>query len=153
MPAFNLSHTPGLAICAVGGQQALGIDVEDVTRKTETVDIADRFFSPSEVRALKALPTAEQSERFFAYWTLKESYIKACGMGLAIPLNHFSFAVEPHQPVAISFDAARDDDPSRWHFRRYALDKKYMVALALGSGPQQSPLVRCRQWSPKQLKL
>ncbi len=153
VPAFNLSHTPGLAICAIGSRQALGIDVEEITRKTETVGIADRFFSPSEVTALCALPSDQQCERFFAYWTLKESYIKACGMGLAIPLNHFSFEVAPRQPVSISFDAARDDDPSRWHFRRYAVGSQYMVALALGSGPNQAPLVRCREWSPKQVGL
>src|SRR6185295_18612851 len=83
---FNLSNTAGLIACLVTLGVDVGVDVEDTHRRGETVRIANRFFSASEVAALEALPPERQRQRFFEYWTLKESYIKARGMGLAIPL-------------------------------------------------------------------
>jgi 4'-phosphopantetheinyl transferase len=47
--------------------------------------LAGRYFAPLEVDALGALPAAERLGRFFAYWTLKESYIKARGLGSPCP--------------------------------------------------------------------
>ena len=161
-PWFNLSHTHGLVACAISQHhQAVGLDVENVARNTEAIEIAERFFSPQEVRALRQLPPSRQRERFFAYWTLKESYIKACGMGLAIPLHHFSFQLDAPAPesaaaesaaaIGIRFAAERHDDPTRWHFRRYACGDEHVVALALASGAGQAPRVRVRRWSPEEL--
>jgi len=76
---FNLSNTRSLVACAVTLDHEIGVDVEEIDRPGETVTIAERFFSPSEVAALRALPAGEQRERFFEYWTLKEAYIKALG--------------------------------------------------------------------------
>ncbi|HWA99115.1 MAG TPA: 4'-phosphopantetheinyl transferase superfamily protein, partial [Pirellulales bacterium] len=88
---FNLSHTDGFAACAVAWENDIGVDVEFVARRTGGVHLARRFFSASEVDDLLRLPAEQQRDAFFDYWTLKEAYIKARGMGLAIPLGHFSF--------------------------------------------------------------
>lgn len=115
--SFNLSHTNGLVAVAIGQDLPLGVDVEDRARRNDTLGVAERFFSPSEVKDLFALPRAEQPRRFFDYWTLKEAYIKARGMGLAIPLSAFSFSLAPQPaPPTISFDERIVDDPSSWRF-------------------------------------
>ena len=101
---FNLSHTRGLALCGVVLDREIGVDVEDRQRTGQTVDIADRFFSPSEIRALRQLPPEHQRDRFFDYWTLKESYMKARGIGLALGLANFSFCLESDQPISIRFN-------------------------------------------------
>ncbi|MEM9381587.1 MAG: 4'-phosphopantetheinyl transferase superfamily protein [Planctomycetota bacterium] len=113
---FNLSHTRGMVACAVALDRDVGVDVETTDRRTETTAIADRFFSTFEVDALRALPAERQRERFFTYWSLKESYIKARGLGLAIPLGSFSFHVDDGPPIRISFDPSLGDDPERWQF-------------------------------------
>jgi 4'-phosphopantetheinyl transferase len=82
---FNLSHTDGLVACLVALEAEVGVDVEQTARRSDTVGIADRFFAVPEVEALRALPESAQRARFFEYWTLKEAYIKARGMGLALP--------------------------------------------------------------------
>ena len=91
---FNISHTKNLIICAVMLNDDIGCDVENTTRNNDVLAIADRFFSPSESAELFSLPLEQQRSRFFDYWTLKESYIKAWGLGLAIPLKDFSFNLD-----------------------------------------------------------
>src|SRR5215218_8746541 len=49
---FNLTNTTDLVACLVAHDREIGVDVEDLARKGETVGIADRFFSPPEVAAL-----------------------------------------------------------------------------------------------------
>ena len=86
---FNLSHTPGRAVCAVARDRDVGVDVERLSRVTQPLLIADRFFAPAEIAALRASHESQRRQRFFELWTLKESYIKARGLGLAIPLDQF----------------------------------------------------------------
>lgn len=133
---FNLSNTRGLIACAVARDHEVGVDVEDTERHGETVDIADRFFSPVEVAALRALPETAQRGRFFDYWTLKEAYIKARGMGLAIPLDQFSFLLD-RPSIHIAFDPRLDDDASTWQFQQFGWSPRHRAAAAVrrGAGP------------------
>jgi len=141
---FNLSNTRGLIACVVAHDRELGVDVEDTERKSETVGVADRFFSPREVTALHTLPEAEQRSRFFDYWTLKEAYIKARGMGLAIPLDQFSFLLDQPPPLRIAFDPRLGDDAATWQFERYGLTARHKTAVAIrrGVGPDLPVVVR-----------
>ncbi len=114
---FNLSHTSDLIICGVILNQDIGVDVENMERQGTTIDIADRFFSPQEVKDLYSVPKEKRLARFFDYWTLKESYIKARGMGLSLPLEHFTFHISNHsKPLQISFAKQIDDEPTHWQF-------------------------------------
>lgn len=130
---FNLAHTDGLVALAVVSGHPVGVDVEDTARPGRQLAIADRFFSPSEVAALRRLPPERQRDRFFDYWTLKESYIKARGLGLAIPLGHFAFELDRPGPVTVAFDPRLDDDPGRWHFRQLDPTDRHRVAVAVAS--------------------
>ena len=76
---FNLSHTDGVAVIAVVLQHDIGVDVEHRQRRVVSEKIAQRFFSPSEVTEFECLPAGMQQDRFFEYWTLKESYIRLRG--------------------------------------------------------------------------
>ncbi len=128
---FNLSNTKGLVCCLVAQDRDVGIDVEDVAREGDTVSIADRFFSPTEVAELHALPEERQRSRFFDYWTLKEAYIKARGMGLAIPLDQFSFLLAPGSPIGIAFDPRLPDDPASWQFEQIRPTTAHLISLAI----------------------
>jgi 4'-phosphopantetheinyl transferase len=149
---FNLSNTRGLIACLVAQDREIGVDVEDTERPGETVGIADSFFSPVEVAALRALPEAERRARFFDYWTLKEAYIKARGMGLALPLDQFSFLLEPRPPrtppeapaIRIAFDPRLGDDAASWQFAQFPLSPGHRVSAAVhrGAGPDLRFVVR-----------
>ena len=83
---FNLSNTRGMIVCAIADDLEIGVDVEDVTREAP-LDVATHYFAPIEVANLRSVAPREQAKRFFDVWTLKESYIKARGLGLTIPLD------------------------------------------------------------------
>ena len=126
---FNISHTDGLIALAIA-RTRIGIDVEYTTRPGRTVELADRFFAPAEIAALRALPEARQRDRFFDLWTLKEAYIKARGMGLAIPLSDFAYHLdEQHVSLAVA-DATRDVPDASWRFRTANIGAHHRLAIA-----------------------
>lgn len=88
---FNISHSGNWVVCAIS-DYPVGIDVEVI--KPTDCQIAKRFFSKDEYAALKKQPDDEKQAYFFKLWTLKESYIKAVGKGLSIPLDSFTVSVE-----------------------------------------------------------
>lgn len=131
--SFNLSHTEGLVVLAVA-HAAVGVDVEWLDRPGRTVELADRYFARAELEALRALPPERQRDRFFELWTLKEAYIKARGLGLAIPLGSFSFSGFEDSELRIEVDASQSDRPdAHWRFGLWDLASRHRLALALAS--------------------
>lgn len=139
---FNLSHTSGLAVVAVTRGPRVGVDVEAVDR-TLRHDIAGHHFAAAEVAALRALPADDQGLAFFEYWTLKEAYIKARGLGLAIPLGEFAFTLRPPAPPRVQFAEGFDDDAARWQFWQAWPTPRHRVALAVErTGPDLAVALR-----------
>ena len=145
---FNLSHTDGMAVCAVALDTDVGADVEHAARPGQTVELADSFFARSEVAALRALAPEHQRERFFEYWTLKESYIKARGAGLSLPLDQFAFHLEAGRAPRISFDARMQDTPEAWQFIQVRLGVEHPAAVALRRDRSLPLTLRCQRTVP-----
>lgn len=150
---FNLSHTRGLTACIVAEGVDVGIDVEDRRRDTLGADIARRYFSASEVAAFERLSEERQETVFFEYWTLKEAYIKAIGVGISLGLGRFSFALDgrgvpvgdpDRRPPVISFDATLKDDPDAWQFAQFEPTSSHAMAAAIrrGATPDREIVVR-----------
>lgn len=126
---FNLSHTDAMLVLATSRQYAVGVDVEALTRKVELMPLAQRYFAPQEYDALLLLDDDARRERFFTLWTLKEAWLKACGLGLHVPLDSFSFDLSGAQPV-IAFDPRHEASAERWQFHVFARDE-FRIALAI----------------------
>ncbi|MCE9605434.1 MAG: 4'-phosphopantetheinyl transferase superfamily protein [Planctomycetia bacterium] len=131
---FNLSHTRGGALCGVARDVEVGVDIETLDRATECVGLAERYFSPLETAALRRAPAERQKELFFRFWTLKEAYIKARGLGLSIPLDHFSFELDAARTPTISFTPEIDDSPAHWQFAEVDCGPGLPAAIALARG-------------------
>lgn len=127
---FNLSHTQGLVALAVARGHRVGVDIERMDRDVSD-GIAERYFAPAEVRDLAALPPGSQPEAFFDYWTLKEAYIKARGLGLALPLDRFAFTLHAEAAPSIAFAPGFDDDAVRWQFWQSRPTPHHRLALAV----------------------
>ena len=130
---FNVAHTTGMVVILISRNREVGVDVEGLPYLGPCLEIADRFFSPAEVTALRALPAPKQPSRFIEHWVLKESFIKARGMGLSLPLADFSFGITGRldEDIEIRFDSSLEDDPERWQFSLEALGDKHVVATAI----------------------
>ncbi len=97
--------------------------------------------------ALHALPQACQQHRFFEYWTLKESYIKARSKGLSIPLDHFGFDLL-EDDIRIAIHPDQNDAPERWRFWQMSFEPAYLGALCAQRVSRASPLLAVRNIVP-----
>lgn len=150
--SFNLSHTKGLSVLAISSHPLTGVDVEHSKRQNsfEEQRLAHRFFSPSETASLLALPHPAHKERFYRLWTLKEAYIKACGKGLAIPLDHFYFDFLGSGGIRIAFSEELNDSPAEWQFWQYLTDDDFLIALACKAFPSRIHHINTYEVIPNQ---
>lgn len=144
---FNLSNTTGLVVCAVTKDCEVGIDVENIDRILDTDALAPTVFAPMELADFRLRPPGDRRNRFFSYWTLKEAYIKARGMGLSIPLDAFWFDLRRQSPLLHVTDRCRDD-PERWSFRQYAPTAKHRMAVAAAAPRGAQPSIHLRWITP-----
>jgi 4'-phosphopantetheinyl transferase len=139
---FSLAHTRGLAVVAVTERADVGVDVERTDRRVDAARLSSRFFSPEEAAALQEIPAERLRERFFRYWTLKESYIKARGLGLSLPLDSFSFRLAGECPFRIDF-SGEDRDPVRWRFAVISPLSQYVAAVGIACARTDPVRIRC----------
>ncbi len=94
--AFNMSHSEGIALIAIGFDLPLGIDVEVVRELTDLPALAQRCCTPAEHAAiLRHADRQAQSRAFLHLWTRKEACLKALGMGLSIEPQTFEVGTDP----------------------------------------------------------
>lgn len=102
---FNISHSGNAVMCAVS-EYEVGCDIEKIS--DIDLNIAKKFFSESEYDAIASSKTKEeQTDLFFRYWTLKESFIKATGQGMKLPFNEFEIVLGEKISVCQSYDNRR----------------------------------------------
>lgn len=128
---FSLSHTRGLVACAVAADRPLGIDVEDASRRAP-LEVAERYFAPGERRDIGAAPPHEQARRFFEYWTLKEAYAKALGLGLQLPFDRFELRREGTGWRVTALDPAPGDAGAGFWLHAWSTPT-HQAALAVGA--------------------
>ena len=85
---YNLSHSKEYVVL-VTDKCPVGIDIEAL--RTGYQKLAARFFSPEEAELLKE---HWSDDLFTKLWTRKESYLKAAGFGMRMPLDGFSILEE-----------------------------------------------------------
>ncbi len=89
---YNLSHSDGIAACIVGPDEC-GIDAEKV--RDYRPNVVKRVFSDSERAMIDAVDSSEEKNLlFFRLWTLKESYVKAIGIGVSYPMKTVEFSFD-----------------------------------------------------------
>jgi len=128
---FNLAHSGGYVIYAVTLDRKIGVDLERVVPVVELKQIANRFFSDREKTALHALTGNEQHEAFFKIWTAKEAYVKACGEGLAHPLNQIDAPIDSGEsPCSLRVTCDMRED-SRWSLEQVRPASGFIAAVVV----------------------
>lgn len=131
---FNLSHTDGLAVVCVTRMGVIGIDVERINQNVATSELAPEILSPEEYLDYVHQPEAEKQNRLLRYWTLKEAYIKATGLGLSAGLKTYAFDLDVGPQPKIRFLNEKRPDmlsdcPSNWKFWQTCLQSGHILAV------------------------
>ena len=82
---FNISHSGELVVCIISDSSEVGIDVELMNG----IHIENFKSQMTNSEWNNIILSNNKLHSFYAYWTAKESVLKAHGMGLSIPLKSF----------------------------------------------------------------
>lgn len=144
---FNVSHTEGAAVIALTQAGQVGVDVERVRQNLNPLELAERFFSREEWDWLRSHPADEQFAMFFACWTAKEAYVKACGGGLSMPLTAFAVMPRPGNAELQLKIYDRPEDGTQWSLWSLDFGPEFRSALAVKA---KKLTVRLGRWSPEE---
>jgi 4'-phosphopantetheinyl transferase len=111
---FNLARSGSLAVVAVTAGLPVGVDVERIRPGVADDTVAEHFFSPTEVAALRRLPGHDRDRAFLACWTRKEAFLKGKGLGLSAPLDAFCVTLVPGDEPAVVRSEPCASDPTDW---------------------------------------
>lgn len=128
---FSISHTRGLAACALGTRSEIGIDVEggDAAR---LLNIDGGWLTSSEHAALNALTPEAREDAAVRLWTLKEAVAKAIGQGLGQRIGELGFVLDPPRFTRAPAGAGY------WQLAQARPTPIHVVAVAVRSARRQS---------------
>lgn len=120
---FNVSHSKDCAVCVFCDNE-VGIDVEHID--DVNLSIAKRFFHNCEYEYINTRQDEKQKQdAFFRLWVLKESYMKATGKGMALPLAKFQINLEDKITVT------ENHKPMPYSFFEFSIFEDYKTAVAI----------------------
>ena len=99
---YSVSHHGRYVCLAAHDTRLIGADLVDYLTRPKTLNsveqylgMFEKYLDPSECMAIRAEKTEESRFLlFFITWALKESYVKAIGLGLGFPLRHICFSIQ-----------------------------------------------------------
>jgi len=124
---FNMSHSGKLVVIAFSLKGELGIDVEQIRPLPDLDDMIARNFTPREIKFINAQPD-EKINRFFRFWTIKESYLKAIGEGMRLSPDNLEFAIENDQIRQVSIKGFFDQED--WKFKEFSSSTDYVGTIS-----------------------
>lgn len=123
---FNLSHSGEIALCALGGDRIVGVDIEKVKPIKRLGSMIDRCLVDAEKAQLLSLPICQQDHNFLQYWTCKEAYLKAIGLGLSQSMT--TVEVDLRSPCLVAVPQRR---AAGWQLQILDLPEGYVGALVV----------------------
>jgi len=138
---FNLAHSAGLVACVLASGREVGVDVEDRERPATDPAMVARFCSPEEAACIDVGRPAWR-DRFLTYWTLKEAYLKARGLGIAVHLSDINFSLgSGPDDVRISFLRTLSGTDTHWAFRVAQPNARHILAIAASASDGRPPAI------------
>jgi len=95
---FNVAHSGEVALLVFSLEGSVGVDVERLDANRRMIELAERYFHPSEAARLRGAPEAERLRLFYRMWTLKEALLKAWGEGLSFSLKDIELSRDLQSP-------------------------------------------------------
>jgi 4'-phosphopantetheinyl transferase len=143
---FNLSHSGSFALVAITQNRIIGVDVERMREGISSHSIARQYFSPAEVAELETLPIEQRETAFFTCWTRKESFIKAKGLGLSLPLDSFDVSLTPNEHAILRAVRPQPQEAACWKLLSLDVAPRYAAAVAVENADAKSQDLEFRLW-------
>ncbi len=151
---FSAANTRGMVACAVSATNNVGLDVEELKEKLAP-ELVDHCCTADERAELWSLPEQERRKAFFQLWALKESYLKARGIGLQVSPHLIGFTgSERSATPTLHADPALEPHPGNWHFHVLDPGTGHAAALCIHDA-LEPPIVEVwrAQWTQGELRL
>lgn len=151
---FSAANTRGMVACAVSSTSNIGLDVEEIKEKLAP-ELVDHCCTAQERAELWSLPEEERRKAFFQLWTLKESYLKARGIGLQVSPHLIGFVSSGGNATpTLHADPAMEPHPGQWHFRKVDAGSHHAAALCIHGAFEPGTVDVWRvQWAGGELRL
>lgn len=148
---FNLSHSGNYVICSVDmgsasvseermcGSIKLGCDVEEI--KMPCMNVARRYFCPSEYETILSMETeSERAAAFYRFWVLKESFMKATRLGMALDMQ--SYEIELSNPPVLLKQP--EQFPETYYYQEFELSESVPEETGFPIGMDTERRLSCR---------
>ncbi len=132
---FSISHSGDKVIVAVSDKE-IGCDIELVSDYNPK--ISERFFTPEENSFIDS--RADKSAAFYRVWTLKESFMKATGLGFSLSLSDFSVNIDGE-----NISVLQNIDGNSYSFREINCFDGYACSLCIKEKncPEPEIITKC----------
>ncbi len=112
---YNISHSGSYSVCALSDRE-IGVDIQEIRDINENV--ARRFFSLKDNDFIN-FELSDKRDRFIKVWTVKESFAKLTGRGIAQGMETFYEDFENNKILSVA------DNSQIAEFKEFAIDKDY----------------------------
>ncbi|MHB9757745.1 4'-phosphopantetheinyl transferase family protein [Streptomyces sp. BYX5S] len=150
---FNLAYAHGHSLLGVAHGCRIGVDLGQLAaegRGSVPYDALAETLAPAERQwAADAGPGAARERRVLRLWTVKKAYVKARGLGLAVPFDSFTVTLDERRGVR-AFAPPPRTAPERWRFVELEPVPGVLAAVAL-TGAAAVEAVQVRHgfpWAP-----
>ena len=124
---FNMSNSGSLVTIAFSFDGEIGVDIEQIRPLSDLDDLITKNFTSSEIKFIHSKPE-ERIRRFFRFWTIKESYLKALGEGMRLPPDHLEFSIENDRIHLLSVKGIFDQGD--WNFEEFSIPPDYVGTIS-----------------------
>jgi len=127
-PDFNVTHTRGVGLIAIGETLRIGVDVEHFDRSVAADKLARKFLTPREAETLAPLAPDDRRRQFLRHWTCKEAMSKATGDGLAAPFGKIEIALGTELVVV---GGPPPYSPGAWRLEAVPVPSDFLATIAV----------------------
>lgn len=114
---------------AASHRDYLGVDVESIRRGAVLTEVAAQMLTEREAHELRSLQPHRRERRLVEYWTLKESYLKARGTGMSLPLTSSSYVFGQANVVELQIASSSEDSPWRWSIWQFCIETDFVLSI------------------------
>jgi 4'-phosphopantetheinyl transferase len=127
---FNYTDTHAdsraIGLFAITKTNAVGIDIEAISRRSNFTAIANKRFSDDELGFVKDEHGSVDPARFLSIWTRKEAYGKATGMGINFRMRDMNLASSG--AFDLNFLADQPEQPP-FRLHQFQVGKRFIAAV------------------------